>query len=109
LSKYNSRPIDLDGHHFDSRGEARRYGELLILQACGQITGLSIHPTFELQPSFRYEGKIIRAISYEGDFLYLENGKQVVEDFKGVETEAFKIKRKLFLNKYSQIEFRIVK
>jgi hypothetical protein len=109
MSKYHSRPIDLDGHHFDSRGEAKRYGELLILQACGQISGLSVHPTFELQSSFWCDGKVIRAISYEADFQYFEFGRQIIEDFKGVETEAFKIKRKLFLKKYPQIEFRIVK
>lgn len=43
------------------------------------------------------------------DFAYTErNGNLVVEDTKGVETEAFKIKHKLFEYKIPHLELRIL-
>ena len=76
----------------------------------GEITMLEVHPKFELQPSFKYKGKTIRAITYSADFEYMDNDyNHTVEDVKGVETEVFRIKRKLFLRQNPHIIFRIVK
>jgi hypothetical protein len=73
------------------------------------IQNLKVHPVFEIIPPFKRDGKTIRATYYEGDFLYLEGFQWVVEDVKGVETPAFKIKRKLFLCRYPDHELRIIK
>ena len=108
-SKYGNRKVMLDGHLFDSKAEANRYLELRTLQYAGEIRGLELHPSFVLQKSFRHAGKVERAIRYEADFAYTETdtGLRVVEDVKGKRTQAYTIKRKLFLAKYGhEVEFR---
>lgn len=45
-------------------------------------------------------GKTIREIAYVADFVYMENGKQVVEDVKSDITRAnpvYKIKKKMLM------------
>lgn len=37
--KYNNRKIEVDGMVFDSKKEASRYEELLLLQKAGAISG----------------------------------------------------------------------
>ena len=109
-SKYNNRKIELDGYIFDSIAESRRYAELKLLERAGIISDLKVHTVYLLQKSFRTpEGKAVRAIKYECDFDYIENGITVVEDVKGVETAAFKLKHKMFLKMYPDIRFEIVK
>lgn len=49
-----------------------------------------------------------RKIYYVADFCYIQKGKIIVEDVKGKKTDVYKLKRKLFLYKYSNIEFREV-
>jgi hypothetical protein len=38
--KYHNIPCDVNGIHFDSKREAARYEELLLLQKSGAISGL---------------------------------------------------------------------
>ncbi len=38
-----------------------------------------------------------------------ENGKTIVEDVKGIQTDVFKLKHKLFEKKYPDLELRIIK
>ncbi|MCG8431287.1 MAG: DUF1064 domain-containing protein, partial [Candidatus Omnitrophica bacterium] len=60
------------------------------------------------QPKFK-RGKITyRAIKYIADFRYKdENGNVIVEDSKGYKTAIFRIKEKMLLYKYPDIDFRI--
>lgn len=109
-SKYNNRKIEADGYTFDSIAEYHRYTELKLLQIAGEISNLRVHPVYPLQKSFLTpEGKSVRSIKYEADFDYQENDVTVVEDVKGVETAVFKLKHKMFLQKYPEIVFRIIK
>lgn len=109
--KYNARRVTVDGHTFDSKAEARRYNQLRLLQRVGDIADLELQPSFELQPGFTdASGKRQRAIHYIADFAYtLPDGRRIVEDVKGVETAVFKLKRKLFLFTYPDLELRTVK
>lgn len=107
--KYHNRKTVIDGITFDSNGEANRYCELKLLQRAGEISDLKLQPKYILQESFKKGKKTHRAITYIADFQYQENGKTIVEDFKGFETEAFKIKRKLFEKRYPDKELRIVR
>jgi hypothetical protein len=109
-SKYRNVITYVDGHKFDSKTEARRYQQLILLQRAGRISGLELQPLFELQAKFRgADGKMVRAITYIADFQYLENGRVVVEDVKGKQTDVFKIKKKLFLEMYPHLDLRITK
>lgn len=108
-SKYNARRVTVDGVKFDSLAEARRYGELKVLQAAGAIAGLVIHPRYELQAAFEdREGQRWPPVVYVADFAYTEDGAPVVEDVKGFETEAWKLKRRLFLARYPEHALRVI-
>ena len=123
-SKYCARKTVFDGIVFDSAKECRRYQELVILEHAGKISRLKLQVPFELVPAV-YErtneiytsgkkkgqykkGKCIeRAVKYIVDFVYYdeENQKWIAEDVKGVRTQAYIIKRKLFRHKYYEYEF----
>lgn len=104
MSKYNSKKTVVDGQTFDSKKEANRYQELLLLEKAGVIKNLSRQVKFVLIPSQRDEnGKVVeRECSYKADFTYEEEGgiKTVVEDVKGYRTKDYIIKRKLLLYQY---------
>ena len=100
--KYNAKKTAVDGITFDSRKEATRYRELKALERVGKIDRLELQPRFVLMDGFRYEGKAIRKIEYVADFLYrdLSTCELIVEDVKGVKTDVYKLKKKLFLKRY---------
>jgi len=113
-NKYNARKVKDDGYTFDSKAEHRRYCELKLLQAAGEISSLRVHPKYELMPGFTdWTGKRQRNISYIADFEYLEQPSMnlVVEDVKSkpTMTPVFRLKKKLFLKAYPGFELRIVK
>lgn len=97
-SKYHNKKLTVDGQTFDSMKEYRRFRELRLLERAGQIAGLQRQVKFELIPAQRIDGKVVeRACSYVADFVYTENGQQVVEDAKGMRTQEYRLKRKLML------------
>jgi hypothetical protein len=107
--KYNVAPKEdrtYGGLVFDSRGEMQRYLDLELLERAGSIKDLKIQPEFTLQEGYREKnGMYVKPIKYIADFSYYENKKFIVEDFKGHETSIYKMKKKMFLKKYSSFEF----
>jgi hypothetical protein len=100
----------LDGIAFDSKSEMKRYAELKILERAGVIQDLECQVKYVLQEKFTHPVySNIREIAYWADFQYKERGKLVVEDCKGMLTDAYAIKRKILLYKYPDIDFREVK
>ena len=111
-SKYNSKKCVVAGVEFDSKKEAKRYSELILMQRAGIIKELKRQVKFVLIPA-QYEtyerygknGKRLKdgkrllekEVAYIADFAYTEDCKQVVEDTKGFETKDYIIKRKLML------------
>lgn len=109
--KYRNVPTVVDGLRFDSRAEAKRWGELQWMEKAGHIADLNRQVRFELVPSTeRPSGGIERACVYVADFIYTDNktGRRVVEDVKGAVTKEYSIKRKLMLWRHG-IEVREVK
>lgn len=99
MNKYNARKTKIDGITFDSKREASRYSELKLLEKAGEIKDLKLQVPFELQPKYRRRnGQIVRAIKYVADFVYTDTktDEQVIEDVKGMRTEVYKLKKKLF-------------
>lgn len=111
-NKYYNKKCTVNGIIFDSRKEARRYQELLLLQRAGVIKSLQRQVKYVLIPaqyeSFERYGKngqeltpgkklIERECAYVADFVYEEDGKTVIEDTKGMKTKDYIIKRKLML------------
>ena len=109
MSKYRNKKTQIGMYVFDSIAESKRYKELALLEKAGQIKGLELQPKFLLQEGFKKNGKTYRKIEYIADFMYIENGKVIIEDVKGIETDVFKLKRKMFEYKYPEFELRIVK
>lgn len=107
-SKYHSHKVELDGHTFDSRKEAHRYAELKLLLRAGEIINLELQPEFVLQEGFRHAGgKWYRPITYRADFrITYPDGRQVVIDTKGYPTTEYRLKKKLLLKLYPDIDFR---
>ena len=98
--KYGAKRAEVDGHKFDSKAEARRYGELKMLEKAGKIVGLKVHPKFGLRVDMGRRGKTEIGF-YEADFHYLsEGGEAVVEDVKGVRTPIYRWKKKHFEAEY---------
>lgn len=99
VNKYGADKVTINGEKFDSKKEARRYSELRLLERGGVISDLRRQVRFELIPSQKgADGKTIeRPVTYIADFVYTENGTQVVEDTKGMKTKEYIIKRKLML------------
>ena len=89
--KYHAIPTVLDGVRFASQAEARRYRELTLLQAAGEIDRL------ECQPRFPLVVNGVKVGEYRGDFRYTETatGRVVTEDVKGVRTQVYTLKKRL--------------
>ena len=114
-SKYCNKKIEVDGIVFDSKREARRYKELLLLEQAGAISNLQRQVKYVLIPAQRepdtvgsrggiHKGKVIeKECAYYADFVYFDREKQeiVVEDTKGMKTTEYIIKRKLMLHVHS--------
>lgn len=121
-NKLNAKKVEYDGEIFDSKKEAIRWAELKLEARAGRITDLERQVSFELIPAqyeeiptgeFYQKGEkkgqpkfkrvcIEKAVTYVADFVYMENGKKVVEDTKGckegITYNYFVIKRKLMLH-----------
>ena len=105
-SKYRNEKTEVDGIVFDSKKEANRYRELILLEKAGEISGLKLQEKYELIPAIYEDGVCIqRAVYYVADFVYRENGEKIVEDVKGMKTEVYKLKKKLLRWRYG-IEVR---
>ncbi len=116
-NKFNAKKIQTaDGEIHDSRKEANRWGELLLLQKAGEITDLRrqvkyqlLAPQYEEVERFGKKGQplkpskrlIERGVDYTADFVYKKDEEVVVEDVKGYKKGAayavFALKRKLML------------
>ena len=84
--KYGNRRTEVDGKVYDSAREAKRHGELALLQKAGDIYGWAEQVTFLLPGG----------VKYRADFVILNrDGTYTVEDAKGVRTKEYLIKKKL--------------
>lgn len=99
-SKYRAKKTTVDGITFDSRKEADRYLVLKGMEDDGAIEDLRRQVRYELVPAFDVDGRHYRPVYYVADFVYVEDGKEVVEDVKGVRTDVYKLKSKLFARRY---------
>lgn len=106
MSKYRAKKTVIDGIKFDSRKEAKRYTELKLLERNGDIEKLTLQPRFLLQEGFRKNGKAYRKIEYVADFMYEQDGKLIIEDVKGIKTDVYKLKQKLFEKKYQDLTIK---
>jgi hypothetical protein len=94
--KYGAKKVEVDGIIFDSKAESLYY----LLHK--DTPNMQMQERFILQDKFRLNGKAYRAIEYKPDFtFYDKSGKLIkVVDVKGMILPEFKIKAKMFANRY---------
>ncbi|REJ83140.1 MAG: DUF1064 domain-containing protein [Bacteroidetes bacterium] len=98
-SKYKNARTEIGGVNFDSKKEANRAMELVLLQRAGRIKELKYQVRFPLRVNGRH------VCDYVADFVYFKrthNGAEteVVEDVKSVITRknrVYILKKKLML------------
>lgn len=121
-SKYHAKPTVVDGIRFASMKEAKRYGELKLLEKAGEIEQLKLQPRFDLCVPFSAGGNAVIG-SYVADFEYQTvirgetvtvhrgdgwkrdfkcgvRGERVVEDVKGYKTPVYRLKKKMVEAQY---------
>ena len=95
-SKYGNKRVKVDGILFDSQKEADYYCDLKLMLKYGFILGFSIQCKFILQ-----EGdEKIKPICYIADFVVFYKDRTVIIDTKGVRTDVYKLKKKMFEKKF---------
>ena len=99
--KYNAVKVQIDGIKFDSKAEARRYGELKLIDP----NSLIVHPRFPI----RVNG--ITVCDVVLDFQYWPSPgdcQPIYEDVKGVDTAVSRLKRKMVEAAYG-IKVQVIK
>lgn len=91
---------------FDSKKEAKRFDELLLLAKQGIIKNLTLQPEYEIIPTVKWNKKTLCKIKYIADFKYEQNGNIIVEDVKGFKTDIYQLKKRLFLLQNPTLDFR---
>lgn len=105
-NKYGAKKIKdpATGYVFDSKTEFTRWCELRLLERAGKISDLRRQVKYVLIPAQKdAKGKSLeRECAYIADFVYfdLRLNYEVVEDTKGFRTDAYRIKRKLMLERH---------
>lgn len=90
-TKYRAIRTQVDGIWFHSKGEAARYVRL------AQEQDLKLISKLELQKPYVCIVAGAKICTYYADFYYWDETKRewITEDFKGVRTAIYKLKKKL--------------
>ena len=121
-SKYGAVKTTVDGITFASQKEAKRYGELKLLEKAGKVRALRTQPHYALC-ALVIDHADVRDINkgtnsarrhpvaeYIADFEYEESEihgfggmtwRLVVEDVKGMKTDVYRLKKRWFEAQYS--------
>lgn len=111
-SKYNNKKIIFDGIKFDSKVEAAYYRHLNMLVKAGEVIKFEMQVPFILQEGFSHPTKRnksgtpkkIPAMKYVADFLVrYADGTEKVIDVKGMQTQVFRIKARMFVKRYGPL------
>jgi len=96
INKYRNIKTNVNGILFDSKKEAGRYAELLLLRGQDAIRDLELQPKFDLIVN----GK--KVATYKADFKYFDVGsfKWIIEDVKSpaTKTPVYRLKKKILEN-----------
>ena len=93
---------------FDSLLEKRFYEDIVCAGLdSGEIVDYELQKKYKLQPSFRHNGKTIRAIDYVADFWvkYSDGSERVYDTKGGMVDPSAKIKRKLMYYIYPDLDY----
>ena len=109
-SKYRAKKtICGQGHTHDSKREAQHCDLLHLELAAGLITNLELQPQFW----FVINGRQVkhsngRRVGYQGDFAYIRDGQECVDDAKGFTVRDWPLRKAIFLALFPHIQLREV-
>lgn len=107
-NKYKNVKVEYNGMKFDSKKEFQRFIQLEALERQGKIENLERQKRFLICE--KVNGlKGSRARFYIADFVYVENGKKIIEDVKSLITKqnpVYTLKKQLVQVRYKDYEFR---
>lgn len=112
-SKYKNKKVTIDGIKFDSQLEASYYEYLKEQMKLGVVKDFQMQTKYVLQEAFEHNGIKERKIEYKADFVVqYSDGHEEVIDIKPNNLQLirpeFKIKRKLLLYKYPDMDFKCI-
>ena len=96
--KYRNQPVTVAGRRFDSKREAARFGELLLLERAGEVSEIECQVRYDMVVNGR------KICTYVADFRYRDrSGRVIVEDVKSPasKTPAYRLKAKLMVALHS--------
>lgn len=109
-NKYHAKKVEFYGITFDSKKEGLYYLKLKDMERRGEITDLRLQVPYELLPAIyrdevvhlKTKDKVVkklvqRAVTYVADFVYVQDGKEVVIDAKGMRLPDYILKKKMML------------
>jgi hypothetical protein len=103
-NKYGAKKTVFNGRKYDSKLEATVAQEIEILRKAGEVVRVEPQRTFVLFG--KNGGKIC---SHRVDFLLtFKDGHQEVYEAKGLATDVWRIKRKLFEDNYREIIYVVI-
>jgi len=100
INKYGNKKTVIDGITFDSKKEAKRYGELKMLKKAGRILDFTMQPEFPYITTHYHPTEAMSTYTvkrkYIADFAVTYPDYSVeIEDVKGFSTAEFKRKKKI--------------
>ncbi len=112
--KYKAKAVEADGLKFPSKAERSYYFKLKEMKKRGLIKDFECRPKppYVLQEKFKHPiSGNIQAITYTPDFLIRmhDSSQDYIVDVKGQSTEAARLRRKMFLNRYPGKDLRWLK
>jgi len=94
--KYGAQRTTVDGITFDSKKEAKRWGELKLLEQAGEIIELRRQVVVPLVgrdgPLWARKGRQMR-ITVDFGYVEVATGLTVYEDAKGLPTRDYEVRR----------------
>ena len=84
---------------FPSKAERNRATQLRMMEMAGEIMDLEFQPQTYLSAA---------KIGYKPDFRYVEDGVTIYEEVKGLETEGYKLRERLW-GSYGPGQLRVLK
>jgi len=111
-NKYGAKKVIVDDINFDSKAEAAFYRYLKLLQKIGEVKSFEMQVPFILQESFGHptlktkagKPRKVSEIKYVTDFVVrFSDGTERVIDVKGVQTQVFKLKARIYIKKFGPL------
>jgi hypothetical protein len=107
-SKYHNEKVVFHNIKFDSKKEANRYAELLLLRQSGEVSKIELQPRFDYEIHYQrpakeihFGGSLVKTAFYKADFrVFYRDGRVEVEDVKGTSTAIFRRKQKIIEKLY---------